>query len=421
MAYLYRLGAGLLCVLTLGMVWTPAHAAPGWSNQPGGVPCYASFSAGLSAWMAGHNVTVSGVTYSYTVTTSNSTAGTFSGTFTAKVVSTGAVNGPNGFSDSLTACIYVDPDAGCQGVALLDSTAFGNRDVQIPGQIDSGEACMPFAGSAAGTGCKVAFARDVSYRRDGAWISEGTYSFPGATSALCTVAGAPRPAEVDTCKGGQPGQVNGVTVCVPFSPSTPTVSDTNKDSSTTGPSGTETKSEVKNTVCDSGSCSTTTTTTTTNSTGTSVSTNTTKQGKGEYCAATPGAKECAGKSSFSGSCAGGFVGDGDALQVAIAREQYKRNCEFYENPTEQAKFDTEAAKTGKQYTEDTVAISSASFSQTNLLGVGAQCITDKTITVMTATVVLPFSRVCSSLDQLGVVLLGVSFIAALMIVAKGKD
>jgi hypothetical protein len=231
--------------------------------------------------------------------------------------------------------------------------------------------------------------------------------------------GAPRPAEADTCKGGQPGQVNGVTVCIPFPPNTPTVSDAKKDSSTTGPAGTETKSEVKTTACDNGSCNTTTTTTTTNSSGTSVTTNTTTQGKGEYCAATPGAKECTGKSSFSGSCAGGFVGEGDALQVAIAREQYKRNCEFYENPTEQAKFDAEAAKTGKQYTSEDIAISPASFSQTNLLGVSAQCITDKTVVVARFTVVLPFSRVCPSLDQLGLILLGVSFITALMIVAKG--
>lgn len=416
MAYLYRVGAALLLALTLAMTWTPARAAGGWRYLA--TDACSTAAAGAVNMLAAFRRVESGIRFDYVLTATNEANGRLDGTRSETTLSTGVTVDKGAWSYVLLSCTPPG-DVTCQGIALLDSTAFGSRDVQIPGQVGSGEACMPFAGSPAGTGCKVAFSRDVSYRKNGAWVSEGTYSFPGATSASCVIAGAPRPAEVDTCKGGQPGQVNGVTVCVPFAPDTPTVSDTKKDSSTTGPSGTETKSEVKSTVCESGSCNTTTTTTTTNSSGTSVTTNTTAQGKGEYCAANPGAKECTGKSSFAGSCAGGFVGDGDALQVAIAREQYKRNCEFYENPTEQAKFDAEAAKTGKQYTSEDVAISSASFSQTNLLGVSAQCIADKTITVARMAVVVPFSKVCPSLDQLGLILLGVSFITALMIVGKG--
>lgn len=417
MAYLYRVGAALLFALTLVMTWTPVYAAPGWSEQPSGNPCRSSLSGAVSAWLAGNTGVNNGVRYDATVTATNATTGVINITSYSTVLATGQVNGPFFQTYTMTACNYVDPN----DIANCKAIADGLNIIGAP---------MVHYGSVGLTACYGGYVVEGSGGAAGGGQSElyGPFKCSGASPSLCTAIPKPSSIVVNCQAGEYPGTVNGVQVCVPPSSSVEAPKTTTATPPSAGasapqipdaPAGTTSKSEQ--TTCTGTTC--TTTTTYKDAAGNSKGTKTEESSKANYCGENPKAPGCAEekKSSFSGSCAGGFVGQGDALQVAIAREQYTRNCQFYENPAEQAKFDTEAAKTGKQYTEDEVAISSASFSQTNLLGVGAQCITDKTITVMTSTVVLPFSRVCSLLEQLGAILLGVSFITALMIVAKGKD
>ena len=88
-----------------------------------------------------------------------------------------------------------------------------------------------------------------------------------------------------------------------------------------------------------------------------------------------------------------------------------------------ALFNSESVKTGNR-TEDlpgnsTVNIGPSSFSTVNALGVGPSCVSDLPVTVMGRSLLLPFSKVCPSLEYLGMLLLGISFILAARIVTRG--
>jgi hypothetical protein len=465
-AALYRVGATLLLALTLVLIWTPAHAAfPATQSNPSActvAPCYTyngyptpaqagaayvgkafvgggcangtepfsiyyktyvGYNSGtnkleFTVWYCNDSAQLSNSFQTPSVVSVAPTAPTYSCPSSSTLSgSTCTCTPPAVENTTYNGCGPSPDDAMCAGAALLDSTAFGNRDIQVSGKVGSGEACMPVAGVSAGNGCKIAFLRDVSYQKDGVWISEGRYSYPGATSSTCAIATSTLPATPDTCKGGQPGQVNGVTVCVPFSKDSPTVTDQKKDGTTTGPAGTETKSETKTTECSNGSCNTTTTTT--NSSGTSVTTNVTNQPKGEYCAANPGGKECSDGSAFSGDCTAGFTYDGDAIQGAIAKEVYNQNCIWNKVTPESAKYDTAKVKTGNQTTNlpgnETVAISSASFNTSNALGAGS-CISNLTLNVLGSSVTLPLSNICPWLAYFRYILLAVGFFMAYRIV-----
>jgi hypothetical protein len=169
--------------------------------------------------------------------------------------------------------------------------------------------------------------------------SLGSGTNPGPTSA-----------EDDRClaNGGLPYTLNGVRTCldrrsvpqgVTFGVgSSSTETRTNPDGSTT----TTTTTQQPVTVCEAGACNTTVTTTTTvvtrdaagNVTGTTTTTRTgTAPGNGvggDGGTCDPSRQQCGQESRFGGSCAAGFVCDGDAVECAIAREQYRRNCEVLE-------------------------------------------------------------------------------------------
>lgn len=325
-------------------------------------------------------------------------------------------------------CELVDADtAACNDAALLDSASFGNRDVTVPGKIGTGFVCMETPGVSAGKGCRVAFTRDASYQKpDGTWLSEGTYSRPSG-AGTCTTSPAPADVPVlqpDTCKNGQPGTVNGVTVCIPFAKHTPTETSTTKGETVTPPGGTPTTTTEQNTTVCTGAGSCTTTTTTTTTVGGGAPTTTTKettQSKAEHCVKSPGAKECQGEkgSSFSGDCAAGFSYEGDAIQGALAREVHKQNCIVNAESDESALYATEKAKTGDQTGDlpgnQTVTVGSADFDSSDAIG-GAACITNKTVVVWGKSVVLPFSDVCPALGYLKAILLAVSWLSAARIV-----
>lgn len=225
-----------------------------------------------------------------------------------------------------------------------------------------------------------------------------------------------------------PGQINGVTVHVPCSNTT--TGSTKTTQANDGAGTTTGTTEKKNTTCNAaGSCTTTTTTTTTINGGSSnTKTTSTTQGKGEFCAGNPGAKECGegNGSSFGGSCSGGFVCDGDALQCAMAKEQHKRACALFETESDERQAyeaDKLKGEAGTDQTENlpgnqTVDIGPADFDSSDAIG-GAQCITDKSVTIAGQSVSIPLSSMCPYLAYLGQLLVVVGYLLGARILIRG--
>lgn len=326
---------------------------------------------------------------------------------------------PNIQNTTNNGCFTPD-DAACNNAALIDSTAFGVRDIQVAGVVSSGTVCLPTAGTAAGAGCNVTFKRDVSYAlANGTSVSEGTYQrTTGAGS--CSLSTAPVPAAIDTCKGGQPGTVNGVSVCIPFSG---TGSTTEKTKVTTTPSanGPVSTTTSDTTVCTgAGSCTTTTTTSTSvNGAAPTTSTATTTQSKADFCAANKSASECGGgaaASGFSGSCIAGFIGTGDALQKATAEAVNKTNCLLDPGTSTASVSEALAAGTfGPELSNTNRAI--GQFDQSNPLG--SSCPPDVSLTIMSATVVIPLSQACWALQALGYIAVAFTLLYSTIFVVKG--
>lgn len=138
-----------------------------------------------------------------------------------------------------------------------------------------------------------------------------------------------------------PGQlmtnIGGMVACAP--PPNPT-----KSVSSSGPKTTDTKKpdgsgervgRERKTTCIGDDCTTTEDTTRTplgpdgspSGPGQTTSEKTT-QGKGDFCAENPTASACS-SGSFTGTCAGGFQCDGDAVACAIAREAWVSHCQVH--------------------------------------------------------------------------------------------
>lgn len=128
-------------------------------------------------------------------------------------------------------------------------------------------------------------------------------------------------------------------------------------------------------------------------------------------------------SGFGGSCMSGFACEGDAIQCAIAKEQYRRNCQMFEDKSPESElYEAEKKKDrNRDVTKDLpgneeIDVSSR-LSRLNVLGAAA-CIGDLSVTVWHTQITLPFSSLCAALEQLGWILVVVSSIAAARIVTK---
>lgn len=339
----------------------------------------------------------------------------------------------------------------CQDEARLSNTWGGSYTNEVEVQSSSLETapqsgtfvCVPTNGFPANQGCTAQWETSVRYQKANSttWLSYGTAVRGNETTLPCTGGGTDsenKPtarADPVTCKGGQQGEVNGVSTCIPFLPSTRTDSVRKGNESSTDSNGHPLSVEREvNTTCQHSVCTTTTTTRTTSTvtvggvstTNTTTATGTVSQPKADYCTKNPKLPECGqsgdGGSSFGGSCEVDFVCDGDGLMCAMAKEQYKRNCELFVNKTpESDAYETaKGLDKEKPVMEPTdVTISSASFNTSNALGGGAGCIADKTVTVAGKSVAIPFSMICQYLEHLGSVLMMVSFLMAIRIVSRG--
>lgn len=467
MAHLYRLIA--YGVLAIGMCWLmlaplqahayPATETPGSCNTPGGCTVYSwsaswagsvgptsnplpsaacpSFNgrsytapsgnpygmqAGETRTVTAANVSGNDCALTYTSSRGgccggNLPAGRASGTLpytppTYSCPNGGTLSGtscncPSGQQDTGTAC--VDPlEAAC--TALNGQVSY----VTIGGsQNVGGTACHE-------TGCTVTMGSPLIRARTqgGTWVTEGEATFTGAT-CNATAPSAPA-AEVDSCPNGQPGQVNGQDVCIPYTSSDEVVRETGSTQETTTPSGTTTSTSTSTTSCTGSSCTTTVTTNVSVNGGPPTTTTTeTTEPRDDYCTQNPRSPQCR-ESAFTGSCAGGFTCTGDAVQCATARELHAISCGLNAESDEGQLYAAESNPAGgpADIPSSTVALSPGSLDASNALGVAA-CLADLPITVAGYSVTLPLSDVCPALEYLRLILLAVGWLMAFRIVAKG--
>lgn len=143
----------------------------------------------------------------------------------------------------------------------------------------------------------------------------------------------------------------------------------------------------------------------------------------DFCAKNPDLSICK-ESSFGGGC-GTFTCDGDAVQCAMAKEQHKRNCTMFDTATPLSTLGEQvAAGTDPQASsyptapgqQQTVNLGSA-IDTTNPFAGG--CIQDKSFTIMTTTLVIPFSNICPYLEAMGQIVLAFSLLMAARIAFSG--
>lgn len=272
------------------------------------------------------------------------------------------------------------------------------------------------------------------------------------------------------------GTVNGVVTCYTPSTSTPTASQPPpKTTTTSGPDGTKTETQTgTKTDCVLGICTTVTTVTTTSTPpgGTAgvpvTNTTTTTCAAGPGCSpvnlppptvvtttttppppggtggpattttttTTAGAGGSSGggsggkgngngdgpDSAFGGVCGAPPACAGDAVLCAVAAATFATNCVLQDPKIGTPLYDAAIVKTGDQTKElagnTTIEVTSSQFDQTEVLG-AASGMTDRSITVMHSTVVLPFSEVNVWLARLGILLQAVTFLLCARVVIRG--
>ncbi|WP_353175038.1 virulence factor TspB C-terminal domain-related protein [Delftia acidovorans] len=245
---------------------------------------------------------------------------------------------------------------------------------------------------------------------------------------------------------GQPGTVNGVTVCLPYTQGT----GDEKTNVETRPDGSKTETTSK-TTCTGSTCSTETKVTTKDPSGNTTGTTTTvtQTPKDDYCARNPGSGVCKAldpskqpgtgtgggtgggddddddgdKGSFGGSCSGGWTCEGDAIQCAIAKEQHKRSCELFEDRDNEAyklydkERDKEGSVLGSLKGNKDIDVSQYVNDRDDFIGSGS-CPADKVIQFSYGEVTVPYSRLCPYLEMLGTILIICAGIAGARIITR---
>jgi hypothetical protein len=224
---------------------------------------------------------------------------------------------------------------------------------------------------------------------------------------------APVPCGLNQC----PGTVNGATICVPCRGTQeqgPSTSASSPEGGASSPAGTETKTECNGVTC-------TTTTTTKDSAGNVVGQVDKTEKQESFCKENPQSSLCK-PSAFGGACAATTC-EGDAVMCAIAADQYKRNCEWFDDPAAAQLATVGTAGMNGQLRPDghpgnSAESQSVSFSnvidQTDRLGAG--CPADVSVNVAGKTVSMPLSSMCGNLQLVGSLMVGFCmFVAALIV------
>jgi hypothetical protein len=127
-------------------------------------------------------------------------------------------------------------------------------------------------------------------------------------------------------------------------------------------------------------------------------------------------------STFGGQCES-ISCEGDAIQCAIARDQYKRSCEAFEKESAESNLyknnkGKEGSRLGDLPGNETVSLQGR-IDTSDALGAGSTGISDLSVTVWGQSISLPFSMLNPYLAALGNLLLAISFLLAVRIVARG--
>jgi hypothetical protein len=329
---------------------------------------------------------------------------------------------PNGLSCTGTRCAWFQTtqptsgnrivcESGClvQGGDLVNGMAWFNDEVKMWGVVTSGN------------------------KYTGQQCTSADTPTPGTTTSNGTGGTTTVPEITPDNTGKCPGTVNGVEVWVPCDKTMTPSSSTSSSTSGTDVTTTNTESVTS---CKDGICSTTTTTTVTvtaGGSGTATVSSSTGSGTGTiagFCKENPAAQICGKDGAFGGACSTGtgtatggtFTCTEDPVMCAIAKATNQMKCLLSTDSTEaQAYAAAKAASGSSGLGTTTTAISSASFSQEDLLpgGAGMQ---DRSITLAgtgwSKTVNLEFSRVNTPLGYLGSILVAVSFLLAMIIVFR---
>lgn len=329
----------------------------------------------------------------------------------------------NGLCECLTTSVEVAGQCVSPEAALCTSLKGSIQFVVVPGVSNPGSSLCT------SIGCRGNFSSmvmGIKNKITGILESSGDFTFDGST---CVV---PLDAAKSGCSGSY-GQVNGVDTCVPYTaddvnsadkkipgPSVTSSSPAGAASSSLpgAPAGATGSSQTTN--CVGGSC--TTKTTYTNGDGGVVGTTETIAPQANFCKDNPELSICkTGK--FDGSCGSPPKCEGDAVQCATAVAVFRSNCVLNPTPNEISDlFEDSKNKTGNVTGDlpgnETIAISSSSFSTVNNIG-GSGGMSDRVIVVAGKTITIPFSRVNQYLTVLGNVLLACCFILAARILLRG--
>ena len=235
-----------------------------------------------------------------------------------------------------------------------------------------------------------------------------------------------------SCPAGQvPGTINGQTVCLGAGTSNPVQTVGTTSTTTTNAQGQATGTTTTTTTTNDAGTGSTVTTTTKNPDGTTTTQtqnagpNTSKPDVQRFCEENPDSSICK-KSTWGGTC-GAFACDGDAVQCAIAREVYTRDCALYDTPTALSTLGNQvssgadpqasqnpALDANRQTTSLTGSISQDTFlSQTGL--------SDQQFVVSPRlTVTLPWSKLNSYLSIMGGIVVAFALIFAARIVVGAR-
>lgn len=259
------------------------------------------------------------------------------------------------------------------------------------------------------------------------WPYKSTGSFCGGNKSVDTGVdtgekNTGEPAPVPCGQNQCPGTVNGATICVPCKaqqeqgPSTSASAPGDGSSSPSGTKTTETKTECNGVTC-------TTTTTTRDGNGNVVGTEQKQDKQESFCKENPQSALCK-QSSFGGTCSA-VTCDGDAIQCAIAQDQYRRNCQWFDDPKS-----AQLAQTGEGYMNGELQptghpAKDASSQSVNFASVidttdrlGGACPVDVAVSVSGKELVLPFSSMCSKLQLVGGLMVGFCMFVASLIVFR---
>lgn len=251
---------------------------------------------------------------------------------------------------------------------------------------------------------------------------------PGTTNVDSGEKNTKNPAPIPCGTNQCPGTVNGQAVCVPCKGQQEQGPSTSASAPSGSASGAQAGSSESSTMCNGVNC--TTTTTTKDSSGTVTGTVEKTEKQESFCKENPTSALCK-QSSFGGQC-GAVTCEGDAIQCAIAADQYRRNCQWFDDeaavPLSQS---GNAGMNGLNQPDghpakspDAVPVSfSSAIDQSDALG-GGNCPSDVsfsiTVPVVGAqSVNLALSKVCEPLRLVGNLGVAITLLWAGLFVFRG--